>query len=86
MGFFDGLLKRIPFVSRFSRKKEPVNNVELQFNKAMNLMDNGDAEESVSILEQVADIGIMDAQYKSMGMTHCLHLRSSLKKENIVML
>ena len=65
MGFFDGLLKKIPFVSRFSKKKEPVNNVELQFNKAMNLMDNGDAEESVNILEQVADIGIMDAQYKS---------------------
>ena len=67
MGFFDGLLKKIPFVSRFSKKKEPVNNVELQFNKAMNLMDNGDAEESVNILEQVADIGIMDAQYKSYG-------------------
>ena len=44
MGFFDGFLKRIPFVSRFSRQKEPVNNVELQFNKEMNLMDNGDAE------------------------------------------
>ena len=54
MGFFDGIFKKIPFVSRFSKKKEPVNNVELQYNKAMNLMDNGDAEESVTILEQVA--------------------------------
>lgn len=67
MGFFDGLFKKIPFVSRFSKRKEPVNNVELQYNKAMNLMDNGDAEESVTILEQVADIGIMDAQYKTYG-------------------
>jgi TPR repeat protein len=67
MGFFDGLLKKIPLVSRFSKRKEPVNNVELQYNKAMNLMDNGDAEESVTILEQVADIGIMDIQYKSYG-------------------
>lgn len=86
MGFFDGLLKRIPFVSRFSRKKEPVNNVELQFNKAMNLMDNGDAEESVSILEQVADIGIMDAQYKSYGDDALLALAEFFEKENIVML
>lgn len=81
MGFFDGLLKKIPFVSRFSKKKEPVNNVELQFNKAMNLMDNGDAEESVNILEQVADIGIMDAQYKS-GMMLFLHLQSSMRRES----
>ena len=80
MGFFDGLLKKIPFVSRFSKKKEPVNNVELQFNKAMNLMDNGDAEESVNILEQVADIGIMDAQY--MGMMLFLHLQSSMRRES----
>jgi len=91
MGFFDGLLKRIPFVSRFSRKKEPVNNVELQFNKAMNLMDNGDAEESVSILEQVADIGIMDAQYKSYGDDALLALaeffekgKASLKPMNLL--
>ena len=54
-------------MSRFSKKKAPVNNVELQYNKAMNLMDNGDSEESVKILEQVADIGIMDTQYKSYG-------------------
>ena len=67
MGFFDGIFKKIPFVSRFSKKKAPVNNVELQYNKAMNLMDNGDSEESVKILEQVADIGIMDTQYKSYG-------------------
>lgn len=67
MGFFDNIFKKIPFVSKLSKKKEPVNNVELQFNKAMNLMDNGDAEESVTILEQVVDIGIMDPQYKSYG-------------------
>ncbi len=67
MGFFDGIFKKIPFVSRFSKKKAPVNNVELQYNKAMNLMDNGDSEESVKILEQVSDIGIMDTQYKSYG-------------------
>ena len=67
MGFFDNIIKKIPLVSKLSKKKEPVNNVELQFNKAMNLMDNGDAEESVTILEQVSDIGIMDPQYKSYG-------------------
>ncbi|MGN0395264.1 MAG: tetratricopeptide repeat protein [Coprococcus sp.] len=67
MGFLDGIFKKIPFVAKFSKKREPVNNVELQYNKAMNLMDNGDGEESVTILEQVADIGIMDAQYKQYG-------------------
>lgn len=82
MGFFDGLLKKIPFVSRFSKKKEPVNNVELQFNKAMNLMDNGDAEESVNILEQVADIGIMDAQYKSYGDDALLALAEFMRRES----
>ncbi len=67
MGFFDGILKKIPFAAKFSKKREPVNNVELQYNKAMNLMDNGEGTESVEILEQVVDIGIMDAQYKSYG-------------------
>jgi TPR repeat protein len=67
MGFFNSIFKKMPFVSKFSKKKEPVNNVELQFNKAMNLMDNGDSEESVALLEQVSDIGIMDVQYKNYG-------------------
>ena len=67
MGFFGGLFSKISFVAKFSKKKEPVNNVELQFNKAMNLMDNGDGEESVTILEQVSDIGIMDPQYRNYG-------------------
>ena len=67
MGFFDGIFKKIPFVSRFSKKKAPVNNVELQYNQARNIMDNGDSEAAGKILEQVADIGIMDTQYKSYG-------------------
>lgn len=66
-------------MSRFSKKKAPVNNVELQYNKAMNLMDNGDSEESVKILEQVADIGIMDTQYKSYGDDALLALAEFMK-------
>ncbi len=80
MGFFGGIFKKIPFVAKLSKKKEPVNNVELQFNKAMNLMDNGDSEESVTILEQVADIGIMDAQYKTYGNDALLVLAEFFEK------
>ncbi len=80
MGLFDGIFKRIPFVSRFSKKKEPVNNVELQLNKAMNLMDNGEGEESVTILEQVVDIGIMDTNYKSYGNNALLALSEFFEK------
>lgn len=80
MGFFGGIFKKIPFVAKFSKKKEPVNNVELQFNKAMNLMDNGDSEESVTILEQVSDIGIMDPQYKNYGNDALLVLAELFEK------
>lgn len=80
MGFFGGLFSKISFVAKFSKKKEPVNNVELQFNKAMNLMDNGDGEESVTILEQVSDIGIMDPQYRSYGNDALLVLAEFFEK------
>lgn len=60
--------------------------MELQFNKAMNLMDNGDGEESVTILEQVSDIGIMDPQYRSYGNDALLVLAEFFERESIVTL
>ena len=61
MGFFDNL-KNI-----FTKKKSNKSNVELQFDKAMNLMENANGDEAVEILEGVADIGLMDVTYKDLG-------------------
>ena len=68
MGRFSAILDKIPIIGRLTHKQtQEVNNVELQFNKALDLIDHGISIEAVSALESVADIGTMDPQYKDFG-------------------
>jgi len=64
MGFFSNLVDKI---SNIGKPKSKKSSVELQFDKAMNLMENANGDEAVGILEKIADIGIMDQTYKSFG-------------------
>ncbi len=68
MGKFSNFLGKIPFLSAFSgKKKQTKSNVELQYDKAINLMENGNAEEAVETFERIVDIAIMDENYKKFG-------------------
>ena len=49
------------------KKKSSKSNVELQYDKAINLMENGNSEEAVEILEKIVDISVMDQEYKNFG-------------------
>ena len=68
MGKLSSFLGKIPFLSNISgKKKSNKSNVELQYDKAINLMENGNAEDSVEILEKIVDIAIVDPTYKNFG-------------------
>lgn len=68
MGIFSNILGKIPFLSGIGgSKKSTKSNVELQFDKANNLMENGNAEDAVEILEKIVDIAIVDPTYKEFG-------------------
>ncbi len=69
MGLFGSFLEKIPFLSNLGgKKKSTKSNVELQYDKAINQMENGNAEEAVEILEKIVDIAIVDTNYKNFGM------------------
>lgn len=67
MGFFSNLKDRITSTFGGSKKsnKSPV---ELQYDKAMNLFENANGVDAVSILEGIADIGINELEYKQFGL------------------
>lgn len=68
MGKLSDFFGKIPFLSGIGgKKKSNKSNVELQYDKAINLMENGNHEEAIEILEKIVDIAIVDAQYKSFG-------------------
>lgn len=68
MGRLSSILGKIPFLSSIGgKKKSSKSNVELQYDKAINLMENGNAEEAVEILEKIVDISVMDQVYKDFG-------------------
>lgn len=68
MGKLSNLLGKIPFLSGLGgSKKSTKSNVELQYDKAINLMENGNAEDAVEILEKIVDIAIVDQTYKNFG-------------------
>lgn len=68
MGRLSSILGKIPFLSSIGgKKKSTKSNVELQYDKAINLMENGNSEESVEILEKIVDISVMDQVYKDFG-------------------
>ena len=68
MGKLSSFFSKIPFLSGLGgKKKSAKSNVELQYDKALNLMENGNAEDAVEILEKIVDIAIMDQNYKNFG-------------------
>lgn len=68
MGLFGSFLEKIPFLSNLGgKKKSTKSNVELQYDKAINQMENGNAEEAIEILEKIVDIAIVDVNYKNFG-------------------
>ena len=68
MGLFGSFLEKIPFLSNLGgKKKSNKSNVELQYDKAINQMENGNAEEAIEILEKIVDIAIVDVNYKNFG-------------------
>lgn len=68
MGKLSSFFSKIPFLSGLGgKKKSAKSNVELQYDKAINLMENGNAEDAVEIFEKIVDIAIMDPNYKNFG-------------------
>ena len=68
MGKLSSFFGKIPFLANIGNKnKSTKSNVELQYDKAINLMENGNDEEAVAIFEGIADIAIMDDTYKKFG-------------------
>ncbi len=66
MGFFSNLIEKVS--SSFGGKKSNKSSVELQYDKAMNLLENANGEEAVSVLEGIVDIGYNDQSYKQFGL------------------
>ena len=79
MGFFSNLKEHIPIVKNIGKPKSNKSSVELQYDKAMNLMENANGTEAVEILEKIADIGIMDQQYKTLGTDALISSAASMR-------
>lgn len=68
MGRFSNFLDKIPFMKKSDKKEaEHGNNVDKQYNKAMELIEHGISEEAIKALNQIADIGMMEEQYQHYG-------------------
>lgn len=68
MGRFSNFLDKIPLFRQTAKKEvEHTNNVEKQYNKAMELLEHGISEEAIKALNQIADIGVMEIQYQQYG-------------------
>ncbi len=68
MGLFGSFLEKIPFLSNLGgKKKTKKSNVELQYDKAINQMENGNTDEAVDILEKIVDIAFVESNYKKFG-------------------
>ncbi len=78
MGLFSSLKGLISNIG--GKKKSTKSSTELQFDKAMNLMENANGEEAVEILEKIADIGIMDPTYAQFGTDSLLILCEYFEK------
>ncbi|MBO4863421.1 MAG: sel1 repeat family protein [Eubacterium sp.] len=69
MGFFSNLKDRITAITPFGGgKKSNKSTVELQYDKAMSLMENANGKDAVEILEGIGDIGYNDQSYKNLGL------------------
>lgn len=73
MGRFSDFLNKIPFVKQTTAtsqqhvESEPSNNVEKQYNKAMELIEHGISYEAIKALNSIADIGMMEERYQQYG-------------------
>lgn len=67
MGFFSSLKDKINTITR-GGKNSNKSSVELQYDKAMNLLENANGAEAVEVLEGIADIGFNDQMYKQVGL------------------
>lgn len=67
MGFFSSLKDKISTITR-GGKNSNKSSVELQYDKAMNLLENANGIEAVEVLEGIADIGFNDQMYKQVGL------------------
>ena len=67
MGFFSSLKDKITIIAR-GGKKSNKSSVELQYDKAMNLLENANGNEAVVVLEGIADIGFNEQAYKQVGL------------------
>ena len=67
MGFFSNLKEKLSF-SFGGGSKSNKSTVELQYDKAMNLMENANGAEAVDVLEGIVDIGINESTYKQFGL------------------
>ncbi len=67
---FSNFLDKIPFIGNKVAKNsqdEYTNNVEKQYNRALELFDRSIPLEAVPLLEQIADTGAMDPTYKQLA-------------------
>lgn len=70
MGRFSNFLDKIPFLKKNTANGKVVeqhDNMERQHEKAMELIEHGISEEAVKVLNQIADIGVMEEQYQHYG-------------------
>ena len=68
MGKLSNFFGKLPFLSGLGgKKKSNKSNVELQYEKALNQMENSNHEEAIENLERIVDIAIVDPQYKQFG-------------------
>ncbi len=69
MGFFSNLKDKIPILANLGGpKKTNKSTVELQYDKAMNLLDNANGVGAIEVLEGIVDIGINDESYRQFGL------------------
>ena len=69
MGFFSALKEKIPILANIGGgKKSNKSTVELQYDKAMNLMDNANGVGAIEVLDGIIDIGMNDEMYRQFGL------------------
>ena len=69
MGFFSSLKERLPILSNLGGgKKSNKSSVELQYDKAMNLLENANGVGAVEVLDGITDIGMNDETYRQFGL------------------
>ena len=86
MGFFSSLKEKIPILSNLGGgKKSNKSSVELQYDKAMNLLENANGVGAVEVLDGITDIGMNDETYRQFGLDALNVLGELLKTDDTAM-